>query len=109
MGLLEGASVERTDGRTRSSTTLVYMYVHRRGMRQARAQRGGARRGRGGHTERALQPPTQAAAAALTAMHYPPLVAAVRAGASGADATTTPGDAPGGDAAATSACAGRRG
>ena len=36
-------------------------------------------------------------------MHYPPLVAAVRAGASGADATTTPGDAPGGDAAAAGA------
>ena len=55
----------------------------RRGMRQARAQRGGARRGRGGHTERALQPPTQAAAPALTIEHYPPLVAAARAGTTG--------------------------
>ena len=72
-------------------------------MRQARAQRGGARRDRGGHTERALQPPTQAAAPALTVIHYPPLVAAVRAGASGADATTTPGDASDGDATAAGA------
>ena len=52
-------------------------------MRQACAQRGGARRGRGGHTERALQPPTQAAAPALTIEHYPPLVAAARAGTTG--------------------------
>ena len=62
----------------------------RRGMRQARAQRGGARRGRGGHTERALQPPTQAAAPALTAAHSPPLVAATRAGATG-DGVATAG------------------
>ena len=46
---------------------------------------------------------TAAADTALTVMHYPPLVAAVRAGASGAGATSTPGDAPGGDAAATGA------
>ena len=61
----------------------------RRGMRQARAQRGGARRGRGGHTERALQPPTQAAAPALTVEHYPPLAAAAQAGATGDGAATT--------------------
>ena len=81
----------------------------RRGMRQARAQRGGARRGRGGHTERALQPPTRTAAPALTDEHYPRLVAAAQAGATGAGAATTAsggaapraaGDASGGDAAA---------
>ena len=81
----------------------------RRGMRQARAQRGGARRGRGGHTERALQPPAQAAAPALTNEHYPPLAAAARAGvraaatSSGGAALRAAGDASGGDAAAAGA------
>ena len=78
----------------------------RRGMRQARAQRGGARRGRGGHTERALQPPTRTAAPALTDEHYPPLAAAARADAgaattaSGGAVPRAAGDASGGDAAA---------
>ena len=66
----------------------------RRGMRQARAQRGGARRGRGGHTERTPAP-------ALTLVNYPPLAATARA--DGGDATTTAGVAAGGDAAGAGA------
>ena len=66
----------------------------RHGMRQARAQRGGARRGRGGHTERTPAP-------ALTLVNYPPLAATARA--DGGDATTTAGVAAGGDAAGAGA------
>jgi hypothetical protein len=65
----------------------------RRGMRQARAQRSGDRRGRGGHTEQ-----TPAPAPALTLANYPLLTATVRA--DGGDATTTTGDASGGEATA---------
>ena len=60
-------------------------------MRQARAQRSGDRRGRGGHTERTLAP-------ALTLANYPPLTATARA--DGGDAATTTGDASGGEATA---------
>ena len=63
----------------------------RRGMRQARAQRSGDRRGRGGHTERTPAP-------ALTLANYPLLTAAARA--DGGDATTTMGGASGGEATA---------
>jgi hypothetical protein len=63
-------------------------------MRQARAQRGGARRGRGGHTERTPAP-------ALTLVNYPPLAATARA--DGGDATTTAGVSAGGDEAGVGA------
>ena len=63
----------------------------RRGMRQARAQRGGVRRGRGGHTERTPAP-------ALTLANFPPLAATARA--DGSDAAATTGDATGDDATA---------
>ena len=43
------------------------------------------------HTERALQPPTQVVAPALTLAHYPPLVAVTQAGAAGGECCSCDG------------------